>query len=79
MGRPNKREQDGVDTASYNVLPTPESDEAPNLTRFMLDIGEFYSYTSSRERKFKAIAFNKIAKYLSDAFIEILKKELKIG
>ena len=47
-----------------------------------LDVGEFYQQcgypdwrnSSSRKKK----SFSKIAKYLSDAFIEVLKKELKI-
>lgn len=65
-----------------NVLPTPETDHDPQLTRFILDIGTFYqqcgypAWRTNTSRKKKS--FNKIAKYLSDTFIEILKKELKI-
>lgn len=74
--------RDGI-TKDINVLPSPENDHDPNLTKFVLDIGEFYQQCGysqwrnnpSRKRK----SFNRIAKYLSDSFIEILKKELKIG
>ena len=69
-------------TKDVNVLPTPETDHDPQLTKFVLDVGEFYQQcgypdwrnSSSRKKK----SFSKIAKYLSDAFIEVLKKELKI-
>lgn len=69
-------------TKDINVLPTPETDHDPKLTQFVLDIGAFYQQSGyqewrsnpSRKRK----AFNRITKYLSDAFIEVLKKELKI-
>ena len=69
-------------TKDVNVLPSPENDHDPKLTKFVLDVGEFYQQcgypdwrnSSSRKKK----SFSKIAKYLSDAFIEVLKKELKI-
>ena len=69
-------------TKDVNVLPTPETDHDPQLTKFVLDVGEFYQqcgypdWRNSSLRKEKS--FSKIAKYLSDAFIEVLKKELKI-
>lgn len=73
--------RDGI-TKDINVLPSPESDHDPQLTKFVLDIGDFYNKcvypdwrnTPSRKKR----DFNRIAKYLSDAFIEVLKKELKI-
>ena len=70
-------------TKDINVLPSPESDHDPQLTKFVLDVGEFYQqcvysdWRNNASRKKKS--FSKIAKYLSDAFIEVLKKELKIG
>ena len=69
-------------TKDVNVLPTPEPDHDPQLTKFVLDVGEFYQqcgypdWRNSSLRKKKS--FSKLAKYLSDAFIEVLKKELKI-
>lgn len=73
--------RDGI-TKDINVLPTPETDHDPQLTRFVLDIGTFYQqcgypeWRTNPSRKKKAL--NRIARYLSDTFIEVLKKELKI-
>lgn len=82
MARTNKREQDGIDISNYNFLPTPESDSDPQLTKFVLDIGEFYQNSSRSDwranTRLKNRAINKIAHYLSDAFIQVLKRELKI-
>lgn len=65
-------------------LPDPKEDSCPIATQFVLDVGDFYSSISNYEvvthrknyKKFRA--FEKLKQYLSDAFIEVLKKELKL-
>ena len=69
-------------TKDINILPSPQTEHDPQLTKFVLDIGAFYEtsgwedWRSNQSRKRKAL--EKIAHYLSDNFIKVLKKELKI-
>lgn len=63
-------------------LPSPETDMTPQLTRFILDIGFFYGRSIDNDfrynNKMRNKLLNKIASYLSDSFIEVLKRELNI-
>lgn len=65
-------------------LPTPEQDTYPGITKFMLDIGKWYEElppygVDPRYPKKTLGDFNSIKKYLSDTFIDIVRKELKLG
>ena len=66
-------------------LPTPETDKNPMLTAFVNAIGDFYEKSFHWDSNAARVTlqqrnkvFDGIAKYLSDSFIETLRRELKL-